>query len=149
MRMLYRFDYALRDAAGTVVDASDVGAPLAFIEGDGKMVPGLEAALVGREAGDSFAVAIPPSEGYGDVQSALIHRLSTAHLDVDPAQVTVGSLLQLGLDGEMRVVKVLEVGADTLLVDGNHPLAGVTLRFDVTVVEARPATNDELALLDA
>ena len=148
MRRLYRFDYALRNETGDVVDASEGGAPLAFIEGDGRMIPGLERALAGRQAGDSFSVAVLPEDAYGAHDPALLTRLPLDHLDVDPDTIEPGSVLQFGAGDATRVVKVIQRAGDDLVVDGNHPLAGLTLRFDVTVLEARDATADELEAAD-
>ena len=148
MRRLYRFDYALRNEAGDVVDSSDGGSPLAFIEGDGRMIPGLEYALAGREAGESFSVVVLPEDAYGTHDPTLLTRLPLDHLDVDPDTIEPGSVLQFGTGGATRVVKVVERVEDELIVDGNHPLAGLTLRFDVAVLEAREATADELEAAD-
>lgn len=144
MRHLYRFDYALRNEAGDVIDSSEGGAPLAFIEGDGRMIPGLERALAGHEAGDSFSVVILPEDAYGISDPGLVSRLPLDHLDVDPDAIEPGSVLQLGTGTSTRVVKVVGRESGDLVVDGNHPLAGLTLRFDVTVLEAREASVDEL-----
>ena len=148
MRHLYRFDYALRNEAGDVVDSSEGGAPLTFIEGDGRMVPGLERAIAGHEASDAFSVVILPEDAYGEHDPTLVTRLPLDHLDVDRDVIEPGSVLQLGTGVSSRVVKVIERKNNELVVDGNHPLAGITLRFDVIVLEAREATQDELQVAE-
>ncbi|XOV88844.1 MAG: peptidylprolyl isomerase [Pseudomonadota bacterium] len=141
----YRFDYVLRNAADEVVDSSAGGEALWFVEGDGRMMPGLERALRGRETGDVFNVTIPPEDAYGLPQRALIRTIARDMISANVADIEPGMIFQVGSGAAAEVVKVLAVTEDGITVDANHPLAGVTFRFEISVVEARPATADELA----
>lgn len=140
----YRFDYVLRNAADEVVDSSAGGEALWFVEGDGRMMPGLERALRGRETGDVFNVTIPPEDAYGLPQRALIRTIARDMISANVVDIEPGMIFQVGSGAAAEVVKVVAVTEDGITVDANHPLAGVTFRFEISVVEARPATADEL-----
>ncbi|MBD3649289.1 MAG: peptidylprolyl isomerase [Pseudomonadales bacterium] len=145
MPRFYKFDYALKNPEGEVVDSSAGGEAMSFVEGDGTMIPGLEKALLGREQGDEFQVVIQPDEAYGWPQRSLIRTLSTDMFEADVDEIEEGMIFQVGSGEERQVVKVIEVDKDGITVDGNHPLAGITFRFDITVLEAREATAEEIA----
>lgn len=147
-RRYYRFDYAIRNEAGEVVDSSAGGEPLWFVEGDGRMIPGLERAVTGREEGDEFQVTIGPDDAYGWPQRALIRTVAKEMIDADVEDIEPGMIFQVGSGNQAEVVKVMEVLDDGITVDANHPLAGITFRFDVKVLEARDATPEEIELAD-
>jgi FKBP-type peptidyl-prolyl cis-trans isomerase SlyD len=140
----YRFDYAIKNQQGEVVDSSAGGEALYFVEGDGTMIPGLERALLGKEQGDQFEVAIGPDEAFGWPQRALVRTLSKDMFQADVDDIEEGMIFQVGSGEEREVVKVLEVREDGITVDANHPLAGLTFLFDITVLEAREATPEEI-----
>lgn len=142
----YKFDYAIRNEAGEVVDSSAGGEPLWFVEGDGRMIPGLERAVTGREEGEEFQVTIGPDDAYGWPQRSLIRTVAKEMIDADVERIEPGMIFQVGSGGQTEVVKVVEVLDDGITVDANHPLAGITFRFDVKVLEAREATAEEVAL---
>lgn len=144
MPFYYRFDYAIRNDGDEVVDSSAGGEPLSFVEGDGTMIPGLETALKGRSPGDEFQVTVGPDEAYGWRQNSLVRTLSSDMFDADVSDVEPGMVFQVGSGDQREVVKVIAVDGDGVTVDGNHPLAGLTFRFDISVREARPARADEL-----
>lgn len=128
---------------GEVVDTSSGAEPLEYLHGAGNIVPGLEAAMNGKQVGDKFSVAVEPGDGYGDIEGDPRAVPRTAFpADVEPE---VGMQLFLrGPDGEPFPVWIAEVGDDEVLLDPNHPLAGETLHFDVEVVGIRAATKDEV-----
>lgn len=136
-------DYTLTDAESEVIDSSEGGAPLAYLHGNGNLVPGLEKALEGKTTGDSVQVSIPPEEGYGlrdERKMGEVPRSAFAGVpDVQP-----GMQFQARGPNGTELVTVVAVGNDTVVVDGNHPLAGETLNFDVTVRDVRDATAQEL-----
>lgn len=140
----YSFDYSIMNDQGEVVDSSEGGELLSFVEGDGTMIKGLERALKDRSAGDMFKVAIAPEDGYGWPQRSLIRTVFTEMFEGIRGNVEVGMLFQVGTDREAQVVKVVAVDGDEIRVDGNHPLAGVSLNFGIRVVEARDATPAEI-----
>ena len=135
-------DYTLTDDAGTVIASSRGQAPLAYLHGLGNLIPGLESALEGQTAGASLQVRVEPEQGYGVRDQRLVQAV--------PREAFEGDELEAGMrfrartaDGEM-VFMVVEVGREEVTVDGNHPLAGVPLNFDVKVVGVRAATAEEL-----
>ena len=147
MVMSYRVDYNLLNPAGEVVDSSEGGGPLAFIAGDGTMMPGLEKAVVGRTEGDEFSVTIAPADAYGFSQRSLIRTVSHETIQATVDELQPGMIFQVGSGKEAEVVRVLEVTEDGVTIDANHPLAGVTFHFELKIVEARQANADELELM--
>lgn len=135
--------YTLKDDAGAVVDSSAEGEPLAYIQGHGNLVPGLEKALEGKQDGDSLAVSLPPAEGYGIHDQALIQRVPKRSLQ-GAGELKKGMQFQARTDDGMRLFTVTAIVGDMVTLDGNHPLADKTLNFDVQVVSVREATTEEL-----
>lgn len=130
-------------ANGNTLDSSHDGEPLAFIVGKGFLVPGLESALLGKAAGDVLEVEVKADEAYGQRHDSLVQEV--------PKNMFEGMEVQTGMqfrattdDGEQTVI-VVDVSEESVTVDGNHPLAGVDLTFDVEILEVRDATEKELA----
>lgn len=137
------FHYTLTDQTGEVLDSSTGDEPLAYIHGQGNIIPGLERALLGQTVGASLKVVVEPKDGYGEHDSNLVQSAPrSAFRGVDDIQPGMEFQTQGG-DGPMRV-KVLEVSDDEILLDGNHPMAGMTLHFDVEITEVRDATPEEM-----
>lgn len=138
------FHYTLTNDAGEVVDSSAGREPLSYLHGLGHIVPGLENALEGRSVGDAFRVDVPAAEGYGERHDGLTQVVpKQAFQGVDALEV--GMQFQArGPSGVMSVV-ITAIEGDEVTVDGNHPLAGQDLHFDVEITEVRAATADELA----
>lgn len=139
-------DYKLHLGDGKVVDESLPDDPLYYLHGQGQIVPGLEKALEGMEAGQSKQVVVSPSEGYGEHDARGVQEVPRAQF---PPQMQ--SQLAPGIefvarddDGEQLPISVREVRGDMVVIDLNHPLAGKTLHFDVTVTKVREATAEEL-----
>lgn len=137
-------DYTLKDDAGTVLDSSQNREPLSYVQGVGQLIPGLEAQLEGKSKGDQIQVQISPEEGYGK-------RIDELEQDIPREQFQGVDDLQVGMQFQVRdqsggahVVTVTDVKDDLVRIDGNHPLAGMNLNFDVTVVNVREATEEEL-----
>ena len=137
------FNYTLTNDSGEIIDSSKDRAPLSYLHGAGNIVPGLEKELAGKSVGDSFKAAVPPELGYGQHNAAMVQQLpSEAFQGVD--EIKPGMQFQTqGQQGTLTVM-VTKVEADTVTVDGNHPLAGQTLHFDVEVTDVRAATSKEL-----
>jgi FKBP-type peptidyl-prolyl cis-trans isomerase SlyD len=135
-------DYTLRDDQGTVIDSSEGKEPLAYIQGIGNIIPGLEQALEGKEQGESLSVRIAPEEAYGDRDETLLQAVPRKMFDVE--DIEVGMQFQTQSEGGAQVVTVVSVTEEDVTVDANHPLAGVPLNFDVTVVQVRDASDEEL-----
>jgi FKBP-type peptidyl-prolyl cis-trans isomerase SlyD len=135
--------YTLKDDRGTVLDSSAGGEPLAYIQGHGNLVSGLEKALEGKEHGSSLAVVVAPAEGYGERDEALIQRVPKRTLQ-GSGDIKKGMQFQARTDDGMRLFTVTAVIGDMVTLDGNHPLADQTLHFDIEVVGVREATAEEL-----
>ena len=142
--MYYQFDYAIKNDDGDVVDSSAGGERLSFIQGDGRMVEGIEKALDGRAAGDKFSVTLEPEDAFGWPQRSLVRTLGTDMFDVDIEDIEVGMIFQVGSGDSAEVVKVVDLGEGEITIDANHPLAGLRLNFDIEVIEAREATTEEI-----
>lgn len=141
-RRVLGFNYVLKDQSGTVLDESN-GDPLFYLEGAGQIIPGLEQVLGFMSVGDKRSIKIEASEAYGQVESKNVIEVpkdELAHLEIKE-----GSHLQLQMGDEMKVVRVAQIGEESVTLDGNHPLAGVDLYFDVEVMVVRNATHEELA----
>ena len=138
-------EYTLTNADGEVLDSSDGGAPLVYLHGAGNIIPGLEKALEGKQEGDALNVTVEPAEAYGEFNAELIAVLGRNMLEgVDELEVGM-QFHASGPDGSMQIVTIKAVEDDEVTVDGNHPLAGEQLTFDVKVLEIREATEDEMA----
>jgi FKBP-type peptidyl-prolyl cis-trans isomerase SlyD len=137
-------DYELHLGDGKVVDASEPGSPLSYIHGEGQIVPGLERALEGLAAGDVRQVEVSPEDGYGmhDVRGLQEVPRSAFPTDMEPAPGM--EIMAEGPQGEAVPFVVREVKPDAVVIDLNHPLAGKTLHFAVTIREVRDASAEEL-----
>jgi len=137
-------DYTLTDEDGTVLDSSRGGEPLAYLHGAGSIIAGLEEALEGLSAGDSVDVTVLPEKGYGERNDELRQAVPRDRFETDD-EIEVGMMFHSPTpDGGMRVVRVVDVAPDQVIIDGNHPLAGMTLNFAVTITEVRDATGEEI-----
>jgi FKBP-type peptidyl-prolyl cis-trans isomerase SlyD len=139
-------EYELRDDEGEILDASDAedGEPIEYVHGYGMLVPGLEAALAGLKPGDEREVVVPAEAGYGERDETLVLQLDKGDLP-EGGKVEIGDeLVAESPDGDEIAMTVVELKDDVVVVDANHPLAGMTLRYQVKVVEVREATADEI-----
>lgn len=135
-------DYRLHLGDGDTLDASEPGSPLLYVHGEGNIVPGLERALEGLEPGAKLQVTVEPQDGYGAHQAEGVQHV--------PKEAFGGELPEVGNqytargpNGETVPFVVKEIRPDVVVVDLNHPLAGRTLHFEVSVVEVRDATDEE------
>ena len=135
--------YTLKDDDGKVLDSSTGGEPLAYIQGHGNLVPGLEKALEGKAQGNRIEVSLAPGEGYGTRNEALVQRVPKRSLQ-GAGEIRKGMQFQAQTEEGMRVFTVAAIVGDMVTLDGNHPLADQTLHFDVEVIEVRSATAEEL-----
>jgi len=136
--------YTLKNDAGEVLDSSDGSDPLAYLQGHGNLIAGLEKALEGKKVGDSLSVSIPPEEGYGIRDEALIQDVPRSAFEGIP-DIEVGMQFHADSNHGPRTVTVTKIADDTITVDGNHPLADQTLHFAVEIVEVRAASKEELS----
>jgi len=136
--------YKLTDGDDITIDSSEGSEPLTYLHGSGNVIPGLEKALVGKAEGDNLQVEVAPAEGYGEILPELIQSIEKSSFQgVEKIEVGM-SFEATGPDGSMQRVEVKEIEGDMITIDANHPLAGITLKFDVTIVSIREATEQEL-----
>lgn len=138
------FHYAIVADDSEVKDGSRDDDPLTYIHGHGMLVPGLESALLGREAGDKFQVLVEAGSGYGERDEALFEVLPREAF-ADMPGLHKGMLVQLQDEqGTPRLGRVVDLDIREVKVDLNHPFAGQDLNFDVEIIDVRAATAEEL-----
>lgn len=134
--------YTVKTAEGQLLDQSQEGQPLQFIFGRGMLIKGLENALAGKATGDKFNADIAPEDAYGERHDGLIQTVPRNLFGDNP--VEPGMQFRASTDHGEQSVIIVEVSDDEVTVDGNHPLAGKALSFDVEVIEVRDADQSEL-----
>jgi FKBP-type peptidyl-prolyl cis-trans isomerases 2 len=141
-RNVVTFHYTLRDPRGRVIDASRGGDPISFLEGAGQIVEGLEEGLRGLAPGTKATIGVPAAKAYGEHDETQVQRVLRALLPIE-GEVKPGDQFRAGNDAYAPIVTVVGVEGDELLLDANHPLAGVDLEFEVEVLGVREATKEE------
>jgi FKBP-type peptidyl-prolyl cis-trans isomerase SlyD len=143
--LVVEIHYTLKDEKGNVIDSSEGKAPLIYIHGKNNIIPGLESELTGKKVSDKLNVQVTPENAYGEYNDALIQKVPKSEFEnVD--DLKVGVQFQVGdPQGQMFIATVTEVSETEVTLNANHPLAGMTLTFDVEVISIREATEEELA----
>ncbi len=136
------FHYTLTDEEGTQLDSSKGKEPLAYLHGHKNIIPGLEKAMEGKQAGDVMEVNIEAADAYGELQEQMIQEVPRKTFQAD--DITVGMRFEAQTPNGPVSVVVTGVTDETVTVDGNHPLAGKNLNFDVRIDTVREATEEEL-----
>lgn len=135
--------YTLTDKDGTVLDSSRGGEPLEYLEGAQNIIPGLEKELLSLKAGDKKKVTVPAAEAYGEKRDDLVLQVPKTQFPADAA-FKVGDRFRAGGDHHSPIFTVVSVGETEVTLDGNHPLAGKELYFDVEITSVRDATKEEM-----
>lgn len=136
--------YTLKNDAGEVIDSSKDQDPMPFLHGHGNIIPGLEKALEGMKVGESCDVSIEPKEAYGEYRDDIIREIPMDALQgIDDLQVGM-QLQSQDENGNPFIVSVKEIKDNSVVVDGNHPLAGETLHFSVSIENVRDASPEEI-----
>lgn len=135
--------YTLKNTAGELIDKSESDQPFRYLHGHGNIVPGLENALAGRVAGDTVEVSVAAADGYGEHEEALIQDVPRGAFE-GIESIEPGMSFQAETESGPVPVTVVQVQGDVITVDGNHPLAGEALHFDVEVAHVRDASNSEI-----
>jgi FKBP-type peptidyl-prolyl cis-trans isomerase SlyD len=136
-------DYTLTNDAGRQLDTSAGHGPLAYLHGHQQLIPGLERALEGKEPGDHFNATIAPSDAYGQHDPELVQSVPRSMFPSDQP-IMLGQQFRSKDDDGMHLVRIAAIDEQNVKVDGNHPLAGQTLHFDLTVRAVRDATPEEI-----
>lgn len=142
------FHYDLTDTEGTALDSSKSTEPLSFLEGQSQIIPGLESVLRLMEVGDKKKINVKAEDAYGEYDEKLSLKVPRKQFPSSES-VEVGDTFQMGTpegtqDHEGPVFTVVDTDEEHIYVDGNHPLAGKDLIFDVEVTQVRIATDEEL-----
>src|SRR5690606_19094882 len=138
-------DYTLTNDAGEVLDTSAGGEPLVYLHGAGNIIPGLESEQDGKQVGDELKVTSEPGAAYGKFTADLL-TVQGRNKYEGVAELAVGMQFHASApDGGMQIVTITALDGDEVTVDGNHPLAGQRLTFEVKVAAVRDATEDEIA----
>ena len=133
-------EYTVTDEHGEVIDSTVGKEPLVYLHGTRYLVSGLEAELEGRAVGEAFEVTLAPSQAYGEYDETLVQEVPGELFD--GMEVSEGDTFVAETDDGHRPVTVVEVSEEFVKVDGNHPLAGVTLGFKVEIKDVRAATAE-------
>ncbi len=136
-----RFHYTVSEAGASVESSKDRD-PLAILIGHGNIIPGLEKAMDGHEAGDAFAADVPAAEAYGEKREGLTQRVPKKHFEGQ--RLEPGMQVVLNTNFGPRAVTIEKVGMTVVDVDLNHPMAGKDLHFHIEIVEVREASAEEL-----
>lgn len=143
-KMAVTINYNLSNDSGEQLDSSHGDEPLVYLHGFGQIIPGLENALLGKEVGDKFSVTIDAADAYGERREDMIQVVPMSMFE-GAGKVEVGMQFHADASHGVNVVTVTEINGEQATIDGNHPLSGENLSFDVEIVDIRPATEDELS----
>lgn len=139
------FDYTLTDPSGKELDSSKGRGPLAYLHGTKGIIPGLEEQMTGRSIGESFRVTIESARAYGPHNPSLTQSVPRSNFPPNQMLLVGQEFQAKGPNGQPFHVRIAALDGDNVIVDGNHPLAGVDLTFDVKIVDVREATEEEIA----
>lgn len=138
------FHYVLRDEAGNSIESSHGDEPMVYLHGNYRnLLPALESALAGHDKGDELSVTLPPEKAYGIRREDALQRVPIKHLLTRHKRYRPGMAVKVNAEGGPRDAVVVKVGRFNLDVDTNHPLAGKTVTFDITIEDIRDALPEE------
>jgi FKBP-type peptidyl-prolyl cis-trans isomerase SlyD len=137
-----RFHYTVSEQGQEPLESSKDREPLAILAGRGNIIPGLDKALEGREAGDTFGVDVAAADAYGDKREGLTQRVPKKHFGNQ--KLAPGMQVVLNTNFGQRAVTIEKVGMSVVDVDLNHPMAGKDLHFDIEIVDVREASAEEI-----
>lgn len=144
MTRVIGFHYTLTDKSGTTLDSSIGDEPLYFLEGAQQIIPGLEKVIALMNVGDKRKIEVKANDAYGDINPELVVKVKKTQFPPD-ADLQVGDQFQVNNDHHSPVFTIMSIDNDEVTVDGNHPMAGKDLFFDVEIVGMREATKEEVA----
>lgn len=138
------FFYELSENDGAVLENNRGQIPMAYLHGHHNLLPALESALTGLQAGDTKVITLPPEDAYGEIKRDQTHRISIKHLVSHHKRIQPGTLVQVRTESGVVNARIIKAGKFMADVDLNHPFAGKTLTFNVTVEQVRDATPEEI-----
>ena len=137
------FHYRLSEVGMEPLETSDSDEPAAYLHGHRNILPALEEAMAGREAGDEFTVALTPAQAYGEYKEGHQQRVPIKHL-ATKGKLRPGMAVKVNTAEGPRDARVLKVGKFNVDLDLNHPFAGLDLAFDIRITEVREASREEI-----
>ena len=138
--------YTLKNDDGEVLDTADENSPFLYLHGAGGIIKGLESALEDKEVNDSFHIIIAPEDAYGERDDKMVESVPRTMFEgIDDKELVAGAQFHAQTAHGTQVIVIAGVDGDTVNIDANHPLAGQTLHFDVSVLDIRDATEEEIA----
>ena len=138
--------YTLKNDDGEVLDTADENSPFLYLHGAGGIIKGLESALEDKEVQDSFHIIIAPEDAYGERDDKMVESVPRTMFEgIDDKELVAGAQFHAQTAHGTQVIVIAGVDGDTVNIDANHPLAGQTLHFDVSVLDIRDATEEEIA----
>jgi len=137
------FTYTLKNSDNNVIDTNVGSSPLSYIQGSGAIIPGLDKEMIGKSVGDSFSATILPDKGYGNYDETLLFPVPVSSFQ-KPDELKIGMPVQVQQKEREMILYVKSIEDKEVVLDGNHPLAGQTLNFDINIVNVREATETEL-----
>ncbi len=144
MKRVIGFHYTLTDKTGTTLDSSIGDEPLYFLEGAQQIIPGLERVIALMNVGDKRKIEVKAPDAYGEINQELVVKVKRTQFPPD-ADLQVGDQFQVNNDQHSPVFTIMSIESEEVTVDGNHPMAGKDLFFDVEIMGMRPATEDEVS----
>lgn len=135
--------YSVMTTDGTSIDSSRDGDPMQVMVGSRFLIDGLENALIGRDKGEIFELTLDPEQAYGKRHEQLVQDVPKSMFD--GVDIELGMTFRATTDEGEQSVMVVDISDDSVTVDGNHPLAGIPLMFDVEILDFRAPTDNELA----
>ena len=136
-------DYTLKDDDGDVLDTSQGREPLTYLHGGGGIIPGLERELEGKTVGDVMSVSIVAADAYGERNEALRQEVPREQFG-EIEELEVGMQFRVDTNNGPMMITIVEVAEANVTIDGNHPLAGMALHFEVAIRDVREATEEEI-----
>lgn len=136
-------DYTLKNNAGVVIDSSKGHSPLVYLHGVGGLIPGLENEIEGMKKGQAKTVVVQPEHGYGEKSDELLYVVPKSGFQGEE-EMQVGMQVELDSDNGPALAFISKIDGEDITLDLNHPLAGEVLTFDISVVDVREATAEEI-----
>lgn len=136
-------NYILKNDQGETLDESQDNSFL-YLHGAGGIIPGLEGQMEGKSAGDSFSAHIEPADGYGEHDDSMVQVVPRDMFDKEHPLEEGLQFHAESPEGDMLTVTVINIEEDDITVDGNHPLAGIALNFDIKIADVREASAEEI-----
>ncbi|MCB0340910.1 MAG: peptidylprolyl isomerase [Pseudobdellovibrionaceae bacterium] len=142
--MVVTMDYTLTNDQGEVLDSSKGREPLPYLHGHRNIITGLEKVIEGKAKGDQLNVKVAPAEGYGERDESLVQVVPKSEFE-GAGELEVGMQFQTHTQDGLQIFQIVKIAGEDVTVDGNHPLAGESLHFEVTITDVREATPEELS----